>query len=404
MNLLVIGNGFDIALGLPTKYTDFLDFVQAFDTVFGLYMIQNGCHAIEDAFKSAVKGSIPDADTRHIGEDDRKFAVRIFKKFEKCITDPFLARAIEDFYKCLHNHKNMTYKNCWIQYFQEKRDGIPGKKWIDIENEIKKVIRFFETNEAWGAEGFSKYYDKLDIVALMDTSRELQAYQEEDCNLLAERLHDEFDYMVLALGIYLDFFVKNIDVSKTLPPEINDFISNSKEEMKHIISFNYIDNITSFADNKNNISICFIHGRVNYMESIQRNLNFEEIRERNNIVIGFEEYLDDEDTKIKLDFLQYRKYEQCARMNTDTEYMNWLNGNTDDFIYIFGHSIGETDKEFFTEIFEGKEKIIIYYHDESSHEQIIKNLVHFLGRKKFQEKIKNKSLELILQQDENGAN
>jgi len=30
MNILVIGNGFDLAHGLPTKYTDFLDFVQAF--------------------------------------------------------------------------------------------------------------------------------------------------------------------------------------------------------------------------------------------------------------------------------------------------------------------------------------------------------------------------------------
>ena len=27
MNILVIGNGFDLAHGLPTKYTDFLEFV-----------------------------------------------------------------------------------------------------------------------------------------------------------------------------------------------------------------------------------------------------------------------------------------------------------------------------------------------------------------------------------------
>ena len=28
MNILVLGNGFDLALGLPTKYTDFLEFVK----------------------------------------------------------------------------------------------------------------------------------------------------------------------------------------------------------------------------------------------------------------------------------------------------------------------------------------------------------------------------------------
>lgn len=29
MNILMIGNGFDLAHGLPTKYTDFLEFVEA---------------------------------------------------------------------------------------------------------------------------------------------------------------------------------------------------------------------------------------------------------------------------------------------------------------------------------------------------------------------------------------
>ena len=29
MNIIVIGNGFDIAHHLPTKYTDFLEFVKA---------------------------------------------------------------------------------------------------------------------------------------------------------------------------------------------------------------------------------------------------------------------------------------------------------------------------------------------------------------------------------------
>lgn len=30
MNILVIGNGFDLAHGLPTTYKDFLDYVHAF--------------------------------------------------------------------------------------------------------------------------------------------------------------------------------------------------------------------------------------------------------------------------------------------------------------------------------------------------------------------------------------
>ena len=30
MNILVIGNGFDLAHGLPTTYTNFLEFIEAF--------------------------------------------------------------------------------------------------------------------------------------------------------------------------------------------------------------------------------------------------------------------------------------------------------------------------------------------------------------------------------------
>ena len=31
MNILVIGNGFDLAHHMPTQYSDFLDFVKAFN-------------------------------------------------------------------------------------------------------------------------------------------------------------------------------------------------------------------------------------------------------------------------------------------------------------------------------------------------------------------------------------
>ena len=33
MNIIIIGNGFDLAHGLPTKYNDFLKFIQAFKSI-----------------------------------------------------------------------------------------------------------------------------------------------------------------------------------------------------------------------------------------------------------------------------------------------------------------------------------------------------------------------------------
>ena len=40
MNILVIGNGFDLAHGLPTRYDDFLTFVEEFKK----YKDQNECN------------------------------------------------------------------------------------------------------------------------------------------------------------------------------------------------------------------------------------------------------------------------------------------------------------------------------------------------------------------------
>lgn len=55
MNMLVIGNGFDLALDLPTKYSDFLNFTLAF------YDVINSCVPKDDSqlkriINRAIKG------------------------------------------------------------------------------------------------------------------------------------------------------------------------------------------------------------------------------------------------------------------------------------------------------------------------------------------------------------
>ncbi|OOM09319.1 AbiH family protein [Clostridium saccharobutylicum] len=49
MNLLVIGNGFDLAHGLPTKYSDFLGFVKYFA------LLHNSSTSDVERYKQAEK-------------------------------------------------------------------------------------------------------------------------------------------------------------------------------------------------------------------------------------------------------------------------------------------------------------------------------------------------------------
>ena len=39
--ILIIGNGFDIAHGLPTRYGDFIEFLAAFESLYDTYALKN---------------------------------------------------------------------------------------------------------------------------------------------------------------------------------------------------------------------------------------------------------------------------------------------------------------------------------------------------------------------------
>ena len=53
-------------------------------------------------------------------------------------------------------------------------------------------------------------------------------------------------------------------------------------------------------------------------------------------------------------------------------------------VHIFGHSLGKSDEEILSMIFDSKNvgKIYIYYHEQSAYEDEIINLIHLLSRKR----------------------
>ena len=153
MNILVVGNGYDLALGLPTSYINFLDFAYAFDFAFPAFITKSGSNNIVDSFEKAVKGSI--CTTYRIPSEDMQidvqFAKKIFKNYKHLKLKPQLAKYIKDFHKCIYN-------NPWVQYFQYqyKNNLLSGENWIDIENEVKRVIDFVENHEQYGDESIIK--------------------------------------------------------------------------------------------------------------------------------------------------------------------------------------------------------------------------------------------------------
>lgn len=117
MNILVIGNGFDWAHGLPTRYTDFLDFVESFENIINSELIM------------ASGGLLNTTKTKYKYLDWLIFSeASLSKEFGELIDS-----------------------NIWVEYFLSNskyaRDG-----WIDFECEISKVIKSLD-NDLYNQRG-----------------------------------------------------------------------------------------------------------------------------------------------------------------------------------------------------------------------------------------------------------
>ena len=111
MNILVIGNGFDLAHGFPTTYKNFLEFA--------------------DVFKRYIpicKKEEIEPEEIHIKDREKVMFLHDLNKQEQNIFEEL---------------ENLLIDNIWINYFLEKRKQL-GQNWIDFESEISTLIQVFE--------------------------------------------------------------------------------------------------------------------------------------------------------------------------------------------------------------------------------------------------------------------
>ena len=110
MNILVIGNGFDLAHDLPTKYTDFLCFIKVIMEIFDKFSSENS-----------------EIDWGEINSQIRK---QIWKD---------MGNVRDNLYSKEAMWKDLIWNNFWIDYFQQN-SMYQKENWIDFESEISKVI------------------------------------------------------------------------------------------------------------------------------------------------------------------------------------------------------------------------------------------------------------------------
>lgn len=393
--ILIIGNGFDLAHDLPTKYSDFIEFS---DRMLKIYNSQcndmyNYTNELVTNWKAQKK------------EDEKRlqFLKYYLMKYvesreEKNVNEELLCpNEIEKW----NVFNDFLSENILYDYFQKiySDNLIKGENWIDFESELSYVISYIDNHSSSIGH---RAYDIFDNIFLEDSKISIfynilnsAKYINRNWDMsnssireLRDLLFDDLKNIIFAFDIYLEQVVSKIDIKKKIP-----FIRDLRFD--YVISFNYTKTYENFyVSEKNNPTICYIHGSING-----------KIDDDNNMVLGVDEYLSDGKENERTDFSIFKKFVQRIRNHNDVIYSLWIDEiekegsiikqqsdkvfNQDKIdtshiseVYILGHSLDVTDKDILKKfIVSDFTRIHILTRNKASEGSLISNLIRIGGQK-----------------------
>lgn len=369
--ILILGNGFDLAMGRKTSYTDFLEF----------------------------------ADKLFVERDDQ--------------LDEFLKKHQID----IEKYRN----NLYIQYINENKSTL-GENWSNLEimiSQLAEAIDFFKLNSNKLLKSTGALYPNNDAQfrTMMNEENDSTSkifmgtifselyfktgWYRLERGLAISELNNEFirhlELLTELLEIYLcyrdyiDFEVEQISPNKTVLNAI-DGISEAS-----VISFNY----THTPNKLYKIHLektHFIHGEIDLKRQKHK---------INTMVFGIE----DKETEINSDLMPYQKFYQRVVKETGNTYERFFDQEFDisngtprivKNIIIFGHSVDPLDKEIFEKCFKlvdnnhYQSRFIFTYFNETAKRSIIKNLAIILGKDKLVKFTGQRKIVFVQSQDVDG--
>lgn len=415
MNILVIGNGFDLAHGLPTKYTDFLEFAKV----------------IEQALS---KGRLAGIDWENTNVE-----VQNLLKTNK-------GKVQEKLFSNKQTWEELINNNIWIEYFlsiyaDRKMNGKDG--WIDFESEISEIIQSIDKDmRDFKLENNIQYLSNVFLSEkFCDDSQTVFTYkgkqyysQKLTYKILRDKLLDDLNRLVRALEVYLTEYVEKIEIRKK-SADISELNIDSVLSFNYTHTFSKLYKVSNNLKKKNTYSFDYIHGETSSSNTI----------ETNNMVLGIDEYLSEDRKNKDIDFIAFKKFYQRIYKQTGCEYKKWVKHIQNkynvycehvshcmsmisdarkksdyltasqwddrmkkyiekyniDNVYIFGHSLDVTDKDILRDIILNDNVLItIFYHDKDTMGKQIANLVKVIGQDELIRRTggKEKSIEFKLQQ------
>lgn len=363
MNILVIGNGFDLAHGLPTRYRDFMDYLGA-----AKFLYENKKAGLAYPTKNIIENS----NNKKLNEINNLLKQNLIREYDSNWIQKIPEVLVKIFSK----------ENCWYHYFDDLIDKkkIIGINWIDFEAEISNVVKRIEgislykpvnTNISTSSHVYHLNQGPSREILINFMKSDYYIFDNQEIDNFISHLENDLSDFINALDYYIGFIDK-FDVAN----RISDI---QGVRIDKVISFNYSDTYRRlYRNDMSDENIHFIHGKAN------RTLG----DSASKLVLGTNDTLSDQEKDSNISCVKFKKYFQRIYKRTGNDYKRFLKEADEERSgetirsYFFGHSLAATDGDVIRRVIEASDYVVIFYHDDMQHREAITNLVTVLGRDK----------------------
>lgn len=347
--ILVVGNGFDLAHGLPTRYTDFLDFLCILKDL-----------NININFDHAGNGEETCCNTDTNSN---------YKKFIEKIRDSSNETWCEKVRK-------LSYKNHLIDYFIRIKKK-ENNRWIDFEGKLGEIVHSLDltykraisrsensSNGSLAERAESQLLDEVLRGEPVEFSLTKKP-EYDDIKKAKEILLDDLEHLTESFQLYICNIVNKWDTEeRVLGPKYPVGVNKC-------ICFNYTNTIERFYPSIKEEDICYIHGKARD-------------NGRDNLVLGIDDNLDDD---LKLEEygnytnIEFKKFYQRIYKRTGSIYKTWLQPEQTSDVIFYGHSLGVADREVIRELINASQHAEICFRlKKEEFGALIRNLAKDIGK------------------------
>ena len=363
MNVLLLGNGFDLNYKLPTKYINFLNTVNFLSTLLSL-------------------------DGHSVGEI---FGAKSLQLVDKGISNSY--KAYQEIYdriplasEAVEKLTALASDNLLYGFLHESYNKDIG--WIDFEKEISAIIHAFAEFLQGESPNFDAkshpmrvvdrviiaYFNFLTKSSTLDflgygrgtvSDGYVMEYPYGSGNKVIDRekiiheLEKQLQELSDGLQIYLKCFVEKVVAELCQHSMLQPF--HALMPADKVITFNYTNTYEQVYHNR---EVFHIHGDLD-----------------KKIVLGVNPDEADELDTIDISFVKFKKYYQRVLYHTDDDFQEWITRKAKAMqLVVMGHSLDVTDKDIITQVFGKAKNITILYFDENSEASLIANLINIYGK------------------------